>query len=114
MKLEVGMYVRVKSGEIHKIKSVANKYVEYENGFGVPFDLKDIIIKASFNVIDILEVGDYVNGNKVVNIVEEESMQYLVLDRDEVYYDNCLEPSSDKDIKSIVTKEQFERISYKI
>lgn len=117
MKLDVGMYVRTDNGIIGRIyktfgdmftyKDSNRDYITYRTSHNE-------IIKASFNIIDLLEVGDYVNGSKVANIVEEEGIQYLVLDRDEVYYDNCLEPSSDKDIKSIVTKEQFERMSYKL
>lgn len=80
------------------------------------FDIEPIV--AVYN--NILQkckeiIGSDLNvGSKVANVVKEEGMQYLVLDRDEVFYDDCLEPSSDKDIKSKVTKEQFERISYKI
>ena len=113
MKLEVVMYVRTltlsgfsRIGKLEKIDDICIT----DNG---AVD-KTQIIKASNNIIDLLEVGDYVNGSKVMNIVEEDGTKYLVLDRDGVYCDSCLEPSSDKDIKSIVTKEQFESISYKV
>lgn len=120
-KLEAGMYVRHKTllsskyVKINKIKEIEEK----ENCLHIWLEDKDLItekylINASYNIIDILEVGDYVNGSKVANIVEEDGMQYLVLDRDEVFYDNCLEPSSNKDIKSIVTHEQMEQMAYKV
>lgn len=114
LELRENMYYRTYSGFINKIISIKD-YNEREyllNGFYI--NKKDTIKKASYNIIDILEVGDYVNGSKVANIVEEDGMQYLVLDRDEVFYDNCLEPSSNKDIKSIVTHEQMEQMEYKV
>lgn len=123
MKLELkeNMYVRTKDDYISQYK-----YYDYDIGEGLIGKLLCIplsngtfanienIKKFSYNIIDILEVGDYVNGSKVANIVEEDGMQYLVLDRDEVFYDNCLEPSSNKDIKSIVTHEQMEQMEYKV
>lgn len=117
MKIEVGMYVRFKANLAEKI----GKFKGFKSdGLIILIDNteywfeKEDIKKASHNIIDLIEVGDYVNGSKVANIVQEDGQQYLVLDRDEVYYDSCLEPSSDEDIKSILTKEQFEREAYKI
>lgn len=121
--LKENMYVRTKDGKIGKLMGYMafdeNKIAIWTNTTEkdikiTPVIDKDAIIKASYNIIDILEVGDYVNGSKVVNIVEEDGMQYLVLDRDEVYYDDCLEPSSNKDIKSVVTHEQMEQMAYKV
>ena len=135
MKLKEGMYVRTENGIIEKVNRIYDRHttdniVVWLNGYG---DGRSVFIddfeeikyqsinargfikkEPSFNIIDLIEVGDYVNGSKVMNIVEENETKYLVLDRDEVYYDSCLEPSSKKDIKSIVTKEQFESMSYKV
>lgn len=41
--IEVGEYVRTKTGEIHKIKTVETRYIEFEDGFGVPVELKEYI-----------------------------------------------------------------------
>lgn len=73
MKLEVGMYVRTKDGYISQYKyyDTANAYmgkllcIPLSNG---TFANIEDIIKASYNIIDILEVGDYVNGHKVTRI----------------------------------------------
>ena len=119
MKLEPNMYVRTLFG-IKKIdhidnKKTVSKYLYKINDDNEFYALSDNdVIKASNNIIDLIEAGDYVNGSKVMNIVEEDGTKYLVLDRDEVYYDSCLEPSSDNDIKSIVTKEMFESMQYKV
>ena len=58
-------------------------------------------IKSSPNIIDLIEVGDYVNGEAVISIDSIE-----VYTKDGMYLN--------EDIKSIVTKEQFESMEYKI
>lgn len=124
MKLEVGMYVRFKDKRgieyIRKITSVNNAYPdklyagiyidkEANNSNGV--SLKNVV-KASYNIIDILEIGDYVNGDKIFNIDDcKGAMRQFYYD-----YEN---PNDDvghweEEIKSIVTHEQFENIKYEI
>lgn len=109
-------YFKTNTGEIYKsmnVSPISNGKIYYANGEYCWVN-ESAVINFSPNIIDLIEVGDYVNGSKVMNIVEEDGTKYLVLDRDEVYYDSCLEPSSDKDIKSIVTKEMFESMQYKV
>lgn len=110
MKLEVGQFVRTKDGEIHKIKSINDEYIEYENGFGVPYELKEYIVKASYNIIDILEEGDYVNGRKVYQ-VGYNFQDDFVLKMSKSNYDDFIYPN---EIETIVTKEQFEQMAYKV
>lgn len=70
---------------------------------------KEDIVKSNENIIRLIEVGDYVNGYRVTLICE-----------DEVHPQNrCLRVSGrgylwQKDIKSVVTKEQFESIKYEV
>ena len=82
---------------------------------------KDNIIKSSPNIIDLIEVGDYVNGNKVI----EHAYQHGRLFVTNLYIggkgfttteDYSWELTKDNEdmIESIVTKEQFERMEYKI
>lgn len=116
MNLEVGMYVRTKDKRgiqyIRKIESVNETYPdkmyagiyidkEIHNVCGVA--LKNIV-KASFNIIDLIEVGDYVNGY----MVRGTSVSTLLLDNF-----NMIQ-IDEEDIKSILTKEQFESMSYKV
>lgn len=72
-------------------------------------DEKDVI-KSSPNIIDLIEVGDYVNGSYIYNIVNENKKtgQPRVLFAEE---DGVL---GNGDIKSIVTKEQFRSMEYKV
>ena len=111
MKLKKGMYIRY-LGNIDKILVVIidennpnlNKvYAENETVF-----FSDIE-KASFNLIELIEVGDYVNGEKVTSaepVDEKDTERYLGFG-DYDYYIHTSE-----DIKSVVTKEQFEAMKY--
>ena len=110
MKLEVGMYVRTKDGYISQYKyyDTTNAYMgkilcmPLNNG---TFANIEDIVKTSYNIVDILEKGDYVNGLRVNEISE-----YTIFLDD-------MRDFSKKDInyvETIVTKEQFESMSYKV
>ena len=117
MKLEVGMYVKTKNGYICKIINV-NDFREPNMKYGVEANyLKDVmfigdddVVKASYNIIDILEVGDYVNGYPIYEIVEyEDDTRAIVIDDD-----NKSIIWKKQDIKSVVTHEQMEQMAYKV
>ena len=59
-------------------------------------------VKSSPNIIDLIEVGDYVNER----LVEWKSEDFVAFGR--------LDYAYEKDIKSIVTHEQFESMKYRI
>ena len=70
--------------------------------------LKEDIIKSSPNIIDLIEVGDIITTNNLCGEITK-------IDSDKIYttcYDG--EYCSAEDIKSIVTKEQFEAMQYKV
>lgn len=125
--LKENMYVRNCYGRIAKIEDIEDNiaycdnwlYQRYEE-FITFIDLnneKDInkITKVSFDIIDILEVGDYVNGKKIVDVgclINGPRKGTKVID----YY---ITPSAvsyleNEDIKSVVTKELFELAEYRI
>lgn len=128
MKLEVGMYVRIdgrKSSStkyqdlfmIDRIKYIDNckskyKYLvkEDKDGYCLPVS-EEMIVKASHSIIDLVQVGDYVNGFPIVEIpyIENEKIIYKLH-----CGNNLLICNENYNIKSIVTKEQFENISYKL
>lgn len=110
MKLEVGQFARLKSGYsnelgIGKIDFVANcgvATIGFKNKkLGV---FIEDIKKASYNIIDILEVGDYVNGELVTFI--QSSNEVISTDKHTRI--------TNEDIKSIVTHEQMEQMAYKV
>ena len=129
MKLEVGMYVRSKVngliGKIANIEELVNEkgvlYYELEQkGSGYGFCSTEIdSVKASFDIMDLIEVGDYVNGLIVErNKYGELYTSYVYYGGDigkqcEVYT-NWLKEFEEDMIQSIITHEQMEQISYKV
>lgn len=123
MKLEEGMYVRIEKG-IYKINYfINNNYTQkftYIDNKGVSNILEnDEIIKASHNIIDLIQAGDYVNGLRV------EKSKYGKLYTSYTYmggdiglqqetYTTFLKDYEEDDIYSIVAREQFESMSYKV
>ena len=116
MKLEVGMYVRTKYGYICELINI-NDFRETSMKYGVEENyLKDImfigdedIVKASNNIIDLIEVGDYVNGFKVYYCYcadEDSTGLFIDTEKGRQWLDK---PSQ---IKTVVTKEQFESMRY--
>ena len=119
MKLEVGMYVRLQNDAeniviINRIANVFETTILTENNGSIYQGeyTKENVIKASYDIIDILEVGDYVNGNKIGYMDDCKGAMK------EFYYD-YENPNEDvghyeEEIKSIVTKEQFKNMEYRI
>jgi hypothetical protein len=115
MKLEVGMYVRTKYGYIAKITEANDRHIYCDNAitknwgeeFNILFsDAFEEMVKASHNIIDLIEVGDYVNGVIVTTITPN---KYIELD-----YGYNRKGCYEEDIKTIVTKERFEAMAYKV
>lgn len=106
--MKVGEYFRTPWGDIGKITNIP-KHDKYQDD-GFYLDDKFIMcgreamkeLKSTPNIIDLIEVGDYVNGHIVEDL---DDLGYISLDDDTIKYD---------DIKSIVTKEQFESMEYKL
>ena len=107
MEIEVGDYVRteqwgiakvhkVDNGKVTWIKNKNNRATHYFTQLGEP----------SKNIIGLIKKDDYVNGYKV-DFVED---NWIVYNRNHPKYINILAD----DIKSIVTKEQFESMEYKV
>ena len=99
MELEVGMYVRTEWG-INKI----NEYVPQSGQLYLKTDVcvKSNVLKASNNIIDLIEVGDYVNGFPVIH------------KENDILKCGLLVQFKENEIKSIVTKEQFKSMEYKV
>lgn len=116
--IEVGEYCRTKGGHIHKVTRIDDNELVYwgkiQCGWSLE-QLEDIIVKHSKNIIDLIEVGDYVNGKEIIIIDNrigglEKSVIYGYEYKDESRLWNIYQ----EDIKSIVTKEQFKSIEYRL
>ena len=125
MKLEVGKWCRTKRGTIFKIiggnvdmweididysylskceNEDYNSYAYNKNNSLFEY----LVVKASYNIIDILEVGDYINGLRVNKIVDGKPIHE---DYNDPFYSFGWE---NDDIKTVITHEQTEQMSYKI
>ena len=132
MKLEVGMYVRtindkaVGNGIIGKIKYINERehkgklkkyysvWIDNKNWFEIlENDAISERVKASHNIIDLVQENDFVNGKLVAKNKEVITTDNIYIGRYLYEKDNSL-IGGEEDIKSIVTKEQFESISYKV
>ena len=122
MKLEVGMYVRTEYG-IAKIvdidKHTCSIYVDKNlelliDGTRVAYEF--IIGEPSFYLIDLVQVGDYVNGREVAFIDEFGEIAICETDITTKDFEGRYEFKKIKkeNIESIVTKEQIEQMQYKV
>ena len=110
MELKVGMYVRYTRGAINgyvppRIAKIVdcsdNKLVRIDNWQVI---LRNDVIKARDNLIDLIEVGDYVNGYRVTYVYPN----LIKVDSTDIWE---IHPH---DIKSIITKEQFNSVKYEV
>ncbi len=118
--LEVNMYVRTKEGNIEKICAIENEHIYTDDDYLSWYPSYKAFNKASHNIIDLIEVGDYVNGEKVSSIqYEGMGFEHIKCIQTICKFDSLdnqfyTETYYNKDIKSILTKEQFEAIQYKV
>ncbi len=123
MKFEVGMYCYDKTNRNFGIGKITGeeenqKYIiRYKNRMTL-VPIGNII--ASHSIIDLIEVGDYVNGYKVIGFEEtyfngldrkKEPMRIeVIIDNGKFEYEKHIKK---EDIKTILTKEQFENNCYR-
>lgn len=121
--IKVGDFIRTTDGYIRKIDNIntdkniitrRGKYIldiPYKNSQSVA---ESKIVKYSPNIIDLIEEGDYVNGYKVIDVLENLETRELHLEMPMDYTNEELGDctSYNKDIKNIVTKEQFNQMKY--
>ena len=134
MKLEVGMYVRTKYGIKRITDIICGQDIRFDNVDGFDEDLlnyhdydgisknsntwKEIVIgEPKEKIIELIEVGDYVNELPVEGYYtryDEEKDDYIKIGivTLEDYWKGTF--TSVEDIKSIVTKETFESMEYKL
>lgn len=116
--IKVGEYVRTEDGLIGKLEQINKEPTDETITYIVTDSFQGMIeeiIKHSKNIIDLIEIGDYVNGELVtgfgyedVNGAKEKSI--LV----EGKYTKVSFALLEWDIKSIVTKEMFSDIEYRL
>lgn len=122
-KIQVEEYIRTYDGIIGKIledEDIGENGVYIDTTFlddyadETNFVKYEDIKSHSFNIIDLIEEGDYVNGNEIA--LEAPNPDPLC---DPIYgyfdrYGELVGIIENEDIKSIVTKEQFKAIEYEV
>lgn len=121
--IEVGEYVRTNKGNIGQVidifqgHCVAKYHIEFKGNVKVKrqYLSTNTIVKHSKNIIDLIEVGDYVNGKEVKQIAMFEGFpdypKLIFTDEKHLIPGETIE---NKDIKTIVTHERFASIEYKV
>ena len=117
-RIEVGEYVRTKEGEIHKVIKIIEDdrdwdYYCCENNTG--YFAMDIA-KHNKQLIYLIEKDDYVNGSKVLTVMEDMETGELHLEMTSNYTNEEIGDCTiyDKDIKIILTKESYMANCYKV
>lgn len=93
-------YYKIDVGrEIRRINGMSDNYIYSRDGFG---------LKHSSNIIDLIEIGDYVNGKLIHNkFGNPKNGELMIIYGNGKHFDN-------KNIKTIVTKEQFANAEYRL
>lgn len=112
--IQVGEYCRTAYGYIVKAKDYYKKLEIITINEWAGFISVSDITKHSFNIIDLIEEGDYVNGDKITHIDEKGYKYGEKCVTSEAYYSDSDTDFLNKDIKSIVTKESFKGSEYKV
>ena len=126
MKLDLreNMYIRTKDGIIAKVDYIDNDTIFFDKelyrtyGDSIDFLEKDNlerIVKASYNIIEILEVGDILvdDTNRKLEILLIDN-ELMVRNAGLIYDNNYYLPIKSIAIKSVITHEQMEQMEYKV
>lgn len=124
MELKEGMYIRTKLNDFCNMISI-RKIEEIDEDDNNKFWIDDYIMdtfgdeqnklseedvdKASFDITDLIEIGDYVNGSPVCDIKQDENGKTWIYTDSEYRYGYLKE-----EIKSVVTKEMFYLVKYEV
>lgn len=115
MEISEGMYIKYIRGVINgyvppriaKVTDCSDKdLIKIDKNSQVI--LQNDVIKASHTLTDLIEVGDYVNGSKVLDISEDENNRIWIY-TDSKNNECCF---SESEIEDVVTKEQFNSQKY--
>lgn len=117
--IEVNEYVRTNKGNIGQVIGIFNGHCQakYHIQFQGKVKVKrqylstHTIIKHSKQLIDLIEVGDIVNGMEVLDIHKPRDLWEPIEIRVDSRYTNFILA---EDIKTILTKEQYMANCYKV
>lgn len=119
--IKVGEYLRTKEGHIIRVDKntvifnlgYREQYIDMETTiYGFPYE--EEIANHSKQLIDVIEIGDFVNGYRVEDVINEGPCPSGKC----VHIDSSKDSSEctlwDNDIKTILTHEQYEKNCFKV
>ena len=116
--IEVNDYVRTNKGNVGKVVEIRlgfNKDTQlYQNVYMLDnglWTILEYIVKHSKQLIDLIEVGDYVNGMEVLDIHKPRDLWEPIEIRVDSRYTNFILA---EDIQTILTKESYMANCYKV
>lgn len=111
-------YVRLNTGNIVKVIGIkantVNKRAIYYGFYKQDWFDSAAVENFSDNIIDLIEVGDFVNGYRVISVdydVMDDTTECIELDLNNNYQYNFI---SIRQIQTILTKEQYMANCYKV
>ena len=129
--IKVGNFIRTNKGVIGKLIRIERddidislKWYVFSDGKNEIYVNKPYIVNYSQNLIDLIEVGDYVNGYKVLEIADsiyKNSKRILIYRNEKERYERWIyiqefdgKIYTQDDIVEIVTKELFSSVKYEV
>lgn len=117
--MNVGNYIRTRE-YIRKIRKIERDYIYCDIGVFT----ENEIIKTSPQIIDLIEVGDYVNGLPVIRIYNESekydnsgykfSMKVVEVKNDNYETIPFEDIFKNEEIKTVLTHDQMEAMHYRV
>ena len=119
MNIEVGEYVRTKD-KILKVERIEKdcRNVDclcFTTGEIYTRELSDeIIVNHSKDLIDLIEVGDFVNGYKILEIANIKNSEQRIFTICKSDFKSICKIWEEQDIQTILTKEQYKANCYTV
>ena len=113
--IKVNEYVKLDDGTIGKYQINKNwlNVVETNNKY-IGFDIEKDVVKHSSNIIDLIEIGDFVNGRLVLQVDYKNKNVCLLIPLTDTKANTNIMWYGYEDIKTVVTKEQFANAEYRL
>ena len=108
--IEVGDKIRLKDGRIRQLIWIDGINAQWTRPFGEGL-LKNIV-KHSKNIIDLIEVGDFANGYKIIKINHKD--KWIVIQNINEFGENGKKVLLENEIETILTKEQYMQNCYTV
>lgn len=121
--IKVGDYIRIKNGGIRKIDRISEgreKTVFGKYGLDIPYNNCNCVAEKkieahSEDIIDLIKIGDFVNGKPIEQILEINGTKCVIVNSKECkgsVLDRYL--FRNEEILNVVTREEFNFIMYNV